>query len=262
MRRWLKALPLALALAALSIVATSCGSSNAQVRFVNAIQNTQVYDPSDISGALNVEFNGTTQFSDVTFPSASASTYKGVPAGSPTIEGIDNASSSTVVFTQASPVSLSAGQEYTMVATGLGGGNGSNVDLEAFPDSNTISAGNGNVEFRVINASYYGPYGGRGAVDVYIQPGPFTCGTQILGTQQISGLAYPNPSLYVTLPWNSGGGGWEVCVTAAGTLDQIVSWPLNFGSQNTEAIRTLVLTDVVNGNSMDTTLRVVLNDLN
>lgn len=40
MPRWLKALPLSLALEALGIVATSCGSSNqAQIRFVHAIQD-------------------------------------------------------------------------------------------------------------------------------------------------------------------------------------------------------------------------------
>ena len=274
MRRWMKALPLALALAALSIVATSCGSSNAQVRFVNAIQNTDTYDPTDITGALNVEFNGTTQFSDVAFPAASASTYRSVPPGSPTIEGLDSANTSTVVFTQTLPASLSAGQEYTMVATGLGGGNGSHVVLEAFPDSNTVVAGNGYVEFRVINASYYGASGTGGAVDVYILPGASDCSTLILGNRlEISNLAYPTSQYNSPSPTNSleFRGQWLGGVRYSdgnhrSNRQRVIP---NFGSQTTEAIRTLVLTDVANGSEMNTALIpgtqfpfLVLDDLN
>ena len=55
MLRLLKALPFTLAIAALSIVATSCSSSGTKARFVNAIQNTSQY-----GGFLDVEVNAHT----------------------------------------------------------------------------------------------------------------------------------------------------------------------------------------------------------
>ena len=66
MLRLLKALPLTLAIVAVSIVATSCSSNNGtKARFVNAIENTFQY-----GGALDVEVNGTQQFTNVQFGNA------------------------------------------------------------------------------------------------------------------------------------------------------------------------------------------------
>src|SRR5260370_12188965 len=94
MFRLLKALPLTLALAALSIFATSCGSSSsAQARFVNAIQNTVVY-----GNGLDVEVNGTKKFTGVTFPNPPASTYTSVAPGSDTLLGLQTATT-TQAFT-------------------------------------------------------------------------------------------------------------------------------------------------------------------
>jgi hypothetical protein len=246
MFRLLKALPLTFALAALSIFATSCGSSSsAQARFVNAIPNTAVY-----GGSLDVEVNGTKKFGPVTFPNASASTYTSVPSGNDTILGLQTGTT-TQVFSDTA--NLSSGKQYTLVATGFASGSGGFVALLSIPDTNTAPAA-GNVEFRVIDASPSGP----SAVDIYIEAEPFSGN---LTSPAISALAYTQTSSYVTIPWNSGGGGWVVFVTTAGSTTPIVSQTFNFGSQTTAAIRTLVLTDVANVSSMNQAF-LELNDLN
>ena len=247
MFRLLKALPLTLALAALSFFAASCGSgSSAHARFVNAIQNTAVY-----GNGLDVEVNGTKDFTDVTFPNASASTYTSIASGSDTILGVQTGTT-TQVFSDTT--SLSSGNQYTLVATGFASGSGGNVVLLSVSDNNTAPAA-GNVEFRVIDASPSGP----SAVDVYIEAEPFT--GNLTPPATISSLAYQAASSYVTIPWNSGGGGWVLFVTPAGSTTPIFSQTFNFGSQTTAAIRTLVLTDVANGNSMNQAF-LELNDLN
>jgi len=246
MFRLLKALPLTLALAALSFFAASCGSgSSAQARFVNAIQNTAVY-----GNGLDVEVNGTKIFTDVTFPNASASTYTSVTAGNDTILGLQTGTA-TQVFSDTA--NLSSGKQYTLVATGFASGSGGFVALLSIPDTNTAPAA-GNVEFRVIAASPTGP----SAVDIYIEAEPFSGN---LTSPAISALAYTQTSSYVTIPWNSGGGGWVVFVTTAGSTTPIFSQTFNFGSQTTAAIRTLVLTDVANGSSMNQAF-LELNDFN
>jgi hypothetical protein len=246
MSRWLKALPPTLALAALSIFATSCGSGgSAQARFVNAIPNTAVY-----GNALDVEVNGTKKFGPVTFPNASASTYTSVASGNDTILGLQTGTT-TQVFSDTT--NLSSGKQYTLVATGTASGSGGFVALLSISDINTAPAA-GNVEFRVINASP----SSLSAVDVYIEAEPFTGN---LTSPAISALAYTQASSYVTIPWNSGGGGWAVFVTPAGSTTPIFSQTFNFGGQTTTAIRTLVLTDVQGGGAMNQAF-LELNDLN
>jgi Domain of unknown function (DUF4397) len=245
MFRLLKTLPVTLALAALSISATGCGSSSsAQARFVNAIQNTANY-----GGSLDVEVNTTKEFSNVVFPNVSASTYTSVPSGSDTILGLQ-----TGTTTQVFPgtASLSSGKQYTLVATGFAGGSGGNVVFLSIPDTNTAPT-TGNVEFRVINASPSGPT----AVDVYIEPEPFNGGLQGLPIT-IQGLAYQQASSYVPLPYNSNTFGYVLYVTASGSTTPIFSQTIN---NPTGSIRTLVLTDVQNGNSMNQAF-LELSDLN
>ena len=153
MLRLLKALPLALAIAAVSIVATSCSSNNGtKARFVNAIQNTERYGAGN-GGALDVEVNGTQQFSDVQFQFASGSTYTPIPSGNVTFEGFESPGVATAVFSDAT--TLNNGTEYTMVATGYAGGAvggvGSHVVFLSLSDDNTLPV-NGTLNFRVINA--------------------------------------------------------------------------------------------------------------
>lgn len=252
MVRWLKVLPLAFAVVALSVIAISCNSSSnsAQVRFVNAVQNTSAY-----GSGLDVEINNTKVFTNIAFPNYSASTYKGAPAGGDTVIGLET-NTSTQVFSD--PAILNAGTQSTLVAAGFAGGQGVGVLVKAFTDTNTAPA-QGNVNFRVINASPSGPT----AVDVYIEQTPFS-GSLVEGTQQISNLAYGSASSYVTLPWNSDGSGWTIIVTVAGSTTPYNGFNFNTGNvggQSTEAIRTLVLTDVENGSSMSTNPNV-LSDLN
>src|ERR1019366_1352868 len=87
MSRCFKALPLALALAALSIVTVSCGSSSnvpAQVRFVNAIQDTAQYGT-----ALDIDVAGTKEFTDVPFPGFQPSSgYTKIVSGGSALQGI------------------------------------------------------------------------------------------------------------------------------------------------------------------------------
>jgi len=249
MVRWLKALPLALAIAALSIIAISCSSSNsAQVRFVHAIQD---------ASALDIEVNGTKVFTDVGFtefqPAPPA--YTSVPSGSDTVEGL--ATGSTTEAFSNSPVSLAAGTQYTMVATGFVT-SASSVVIMPLADNNTAPA-NGSVNFRVINASPNGP----SAVDVYIVPNP----PQGLGSKTFSGLSYNDPSAYtyVTLPYNSsipsGQPNYTMFVTTTGGGNQIFSQTITAVSASAGAIRTLVLTDRADGTSMNDGA-IVLNDLN
>jgi len=235
MSRLLKALPLALALAALSIFAASCGSSSpAQVRFVHAISD---------GPAMDVNVNGTAEFLSLSFLGVQPNQpgYTSVPSGSDTIQGFLTGTTTPVFSATAN---LSASQQYTLVATGFSqsGTNGSNVVLLSIPD-NIPAPPAGDVEFRVIHASPTGP----GTVDVYIELNPNT-GPGLPIT--IQGLAYTQASKYVSFTYNPNNvttpPGFTVYVTASGSLQPIISEAINPGTAG--AARTLVLTDVQNVN--------------
>jgi len=255
MLRLLKALPLTLALAALSIFATSCSTGTTQARFFNALPDTQDYGNT----GLDVNFNGTKEFTNVAFPSASASTYAAVPAGSVQIEGFETGGITTEVFDHT--LSLSAGKQYTVVATGSAA-NGGNAALLTPVDTNT-APGNGSVNFRVINASPSGPNGTQAAVDIYILPNPNPCSPGTSGcAPTMAALAYKSTSSYVTLPFSPVGSGWQMIVTVAGAPTPIINATIGgFGSASVGAICTLVLTDQANVQQMSTT-PVALQDLN
>ena len=254
MLRLLKALPLALAIAAVSIVATSCSSNNGtKARFVNAIQNTARY-----GGALDVEVNGTQQFTDVQFQTASASTYTPIPSGNVTFEGFEYPGVTTPVFTDST--TLSNGTEYTMVATGYAGGAavgaGSTVVFLSFSDDNTVPA-NGTLNFRVINASPNSPSG----VDIWIKPTPYPF-NPVTTPATIKDLAYQSSSGYVNVPYNSLNEGFTVFVYTTGGGTQLFNTNVNVsGGVNSAAVCTLVLTDNANGSTMSSFL-VQLDDNN
>jgi hypothetical protein len=241
MFRLLRALPLVLALAALSLFVSSCGSSNSsQIRFVHAIRD---------SGPLDVEVNSSKIFTDVTFFGYQPSSgYTKVSSGSVTVAGLTTGTT-TQVFS--STASLGSG-DFTLIATGTvnSGTNGSGVNLLSLPDTNTAPAA-GNVEFRVVNASQTG-----GTVDIYILANPVNGGIQPPAT--ISGLAYTQASGYITLPFNSNNSGYTMYVTSSGTTNPIFSQNLN---SPTSSIRTLVLTDVANSSGLNSAA-IELSDLN
>jgi hypothetical protein len=252
MLRLLKALPLTLAIAAVSIVATSCGSNNGtRARFVNAIQNTEQY-----GGALDVEVNGTQQFTGVPFQTASASTYIPIPSGNVTIEGFESPGVTSPVFTAST--TLSSGTEYTEVATGLAGGTGTNVVLLSLSDDNTLPE-DGTLNFRVINASYNSPPGG---VDIWIEPTPYPFSLQGV-KPTISALAYQSVSGYVNVSYNSNNNeGFTVFVYRAGGGTELFAAAVSVsGSVSSASVCTLVLTDNPNGSTMSSFL-TVLNDNN
>jgi len=257
MLRLFKVLPLTLAIAALCIVATSCGSNNTQARFVNAIQDTNDYGGTN--AALDIQVNNTKVFTGVGFGVASSSNYVGIPSGSDTIEGLES-NSTTQVFNEQN-IGLTSGKQYTMVATGFAtGSNGNNVIFLTPTDDNTEPA-NGTVNFRVINASPSGPNGGGAPVDVWIVPAPLT--GQLAEPATIPNVAYRSTSNYVPVPYNSGGGGFLVFVTVSGTTapTYITGQAISVGSVSNGSIRTLVLTDQANGNTMSSQA-LVLTDLN
>jgi len=246
MSRWLKSLPLTLALAALSIFAASCGgSSKAQVRFVHAIQD---------GAPMDIDINGTQEFTGVAFLGVQPNQpgYTSVPSGSDSIEGFLTGQAIVVGFNSTS-ISLNGSQKYTVVATGFVA-NSQNAVILSKPD-NIPSPPSGDVAFRVIHASPSGP----GSVDVYILMNPVTGPT---GNPTISGLAYEQASGYISLPDNPNNvtplPGFTLFVTASGGTQPIISEPINPPDR---AVRTLVLTDVQDGHSMNSTF-LELSDLN
>jgi hypothetical protein len=251
MSRLLKALPLVLPLAALGILAASCGSSHpTQARFVNAIPDTAQYGTG-----LDIEFNTTKIFSNVSFLSyLPSSGYTSVPAGNDTIEGLETGTTNEIFSVD---VTLNVASQYTLVATGFAT-NTSRVALISALDNNNPPA-TGKVEFRAINASPSGPMG----VDIYIVPvgssGPLT------PPATFTNLAYRSTSSYVNVPYNpsiNGAPNYTMFVTATGTTTPILlTQSLSAGTSSQGAIRTLVLTDQQNINQLNP-LAMVLNDLN
>jgi len=256
MLRLLKALPLTLAIAAVSIVATSCGSNNGtKARFVNAIENTLQY-----GGALDVEVNGTQQFSNVTFASP-GSTYIPIPSGNVTIEGFESPGVTTPVFTDST--TLSSGTEYTEVATGFAIGTGGQVALLSLSDDNSAPE-HGTLNFRVINAAYNASSSPNGSVDIWIEPTPYNFSLSQPAT--IRDLAYQSASGYVNVSYNPDAEGFTVFVNTVG-LGAEVGTPLILpyaisvnGSLSSASVCTLVLVDSPNSNSMSTP--ILLDDSN
>ena len=254
MSRLLKALPLTLALAVLTIVTASCGTSSApaQVRFVHAIQDAATLD-IDVTGPNTAS---TPEFTHLSFLDVQPAQpgHTSVPSGSDTVAGVLSGTN-TPVFT--STVGWGAGANYTVVATGFSktGKNGSNVVLLSIPD-NIPTPPSGDVEFRVINASPSVP-----KVDVYIELNPnIGPGLPIA----IQGLAYTQASNYLTFVFNPNNStpppGFTVYVTASGSTTPIYITE-NLSPSTAGAVRTLVLTDAPTGGTMNSTF-VELSDLN
>src|SRR6266446_3302061 len=177
MLRLLRALPLILALAALSTFATTCGSSSqSQVRVVHAIS---------AGLALDINVNTTKVFTNIAFGGVQPTppAYTKVASGRVTLEAVDTGTTTAVIANTSA--SLSGSSQYTVVLTGFR----NSTDINA-PTFHTITDNNaaptsGNVEFRIIDASPSSP----GTVDVYIVP-PGTDITPPSVQPQISGLIY------------------------------------------------------------------------
>jgi len=252
MSRLLQALSLTLALAALSIFAASCGSNGqARIRFVQAIQDASALD-IDVS---NSNVTPTQDFTNISFLGVQPNQpgYTSVPSGSDTLTGFLTGTT-TQVFSDT--VGWADGSQYTVIATGFSetGINGSNVVILSIPD-NIPTPPAGDVSFRVIHASPSGP----SAVDVYIELNP-SSGPGLPIT--IQSLAYTQASNYVSFAFNPNNDttppGYTVYVTASGSMKPIISEPIYPAAAG--AVRTLVLTDVQDGTTMNSTF-LELSDL-
>ena len=245
MFRLLKALSFSFALLALSILATNCGSNApAQVRFVHAMQD---------GAAMDININGKPAFTGISFRDVLPNQpgYTSVPSGHDTIQGF--LAGSTMVGFNSTTVSWNSGTDYTVVATGFVTCNNQpptcipkNATLLSKPDNNSPPPAN-NVAFRVIHASPSGP----SSVDVYILLEPSAGPT---GNPTISALAYTQASDYIVVPYNPNNvdnfPGYVVFLTAAGSTSPLFTGGEAINPAN-GAIRTLVLTDVQNGTSMN-----------
>jgi hypothetical protein len=239
MLRLLKVLPAALALVLLGLFAMSCGSGNsAQVRVVNAISDGPAFD---------IEVNTVKSFTDIAFQGVQPAppAYTGVTSGSDTIAVVDTGTTTQVFSNSAN---LNGGTQYTMLLSGYLNGTGLTAPAANVITDNNTAPATGNVEFRVINGSTT-----ANDVDVYIIPPDTGIGGL---TPQISGLLLGQASSYVSLNYSANG--YAIIVTPSGNqtpyVNQVYTPPTN-------AIRTIVLTDVTGG-GFPSEFPIVLNDLN
>lgn len=203
-RLWkLASLALGLSTFATVLLNTGCGSSNAQVRMMNAFVN----QPS-----LDMLIGSNKVATAVIYGAASG--YTSTSSGSNTLQ-IEDSGTNNVLVNQ--PINLSSGSDSTVLATGSG--------TVVLTDNNTAPS-SGNIEIRVINASQT-----LGTADVYIVPS----GTAITpGSPTFASLAYQAASGYKSLA----AGSYQVIFTQAGQAFQVInSNPLSFSAGQ---IRTVV----------------------
>ncbi|MGA3091229.1 MAG: DUF4397 domain-containing protein [Terriglobales bacterium] len=241
MSGWLKALPIALAVAALGIVSTSCNNGQAQIRMINAVPD---------SPALDIYINGAKIFPNLTFtevvPDSSPATYFTTPSGNATIQGYP-AGNDVTPTSPAGTVTFNRTWQYTIIAEGPENGDSPPLLLT---DNNTAPV-SGDVEFRVVNAA-----SGSGAgVDVYIVPSDVTDLTNY--TAQIRGLNNGQASDYQSITFAAIG--YNLIVTLSGSRAPYITVPFTLASGS---IRTVVLVDNVGGNNGMSQTPIVLNDLN
>jgi hypothetical protein len=251
MRSVLKVVLAVVALAALGILTVftvSCGSSQTQVRFVQAIWDTST------GAGLDIYFNNTRYFDDLQFLGhGPGSGYTAVPSGSDTIEGFPTGQTSNPSF-ENEDQSLSSGTEYTLVATG-NIINVNNVEIIKAADDNTEPA-DGTVNFRLIDASPDGP----ATIYAYLVPNPVVGNGCDQGTE-IS-LSYPSISGYQGLPYNSSGGYTLFLCNAEGGNPLFSGTNLGtIGGPSEGSIRTIILTDNSTGTYVSSS-PIILDDLN
>ena len=241
MLQGLKTLPLLFALTAASIFATSCGSSTAKLRIVQAIP--------DVTGgqALDIYIDGNKVAPGLAFQTPFPSSgYHSTSAGSRHVQVFLAGQTTGAIFD--GNVNLSSGSQYTLVLTGFSVGPNVGISAPLFTDSNTAPT-SGNVSVRVIHAapSWSTLFGN---MDVWIVGAPFSIG----GTAPtVSALGYTKASSYTSAP----AGTYEVIATQPGVpLGIITGGPFTFNSGN---VRTVVFVDAPTGGLFGTPL--VLNDV-
>ncbi len=239
----LKTLPLVLTLAVVSIFATSCGSSNANLRIVQAIPDVTAGQPLDIyldgsKAASSVGFGGT-------LPTTG---YQSTGAGSRHLQVFLAGQTTGALFD--GNITLASGNDYTTVLTGSSAS--SNIVATLFTDTNNPAPTAGNISVRIIHASptwnysYY-PNG----MDVWVVGAPYTIGGGTLPT--VGALGYTKASNYISAP----AGAYKVIATPPGLAAAlIIGGPYTFNSGD---IRTVIFIDAPGGGLGSSPL--VLNDL-
>ena len=244
MAGWLKALPIALAVAALSVITASCGANNgqAQVRMINAVADSQ---------PLDIFINGAKAFANLAFtgvmPNSSPATYAAVQAGGAAIRGFPTGNDVIPTSPQGT-VTLNGTSQYTMIAIGL---QASDAPPLLLLDNNTVPV-SGNVEFRIINVS---PSSSPNGVDVYIVPPTVNDLTNY--TPQLAGLGNGQTSNYQSMAFAANG--YHVIVTFNGSKTPYITEPFTLQSGS---IRTLVLVDNPGANNGTSQTPLILDDLN
>jgi len=237
MARWLNALPLTLALVALTVLTASCGSTNlAQVRVINAIPNA--------SSALDVDFNSNKAVTSLAFgsidpPQATPAVYMGLSSGIDTIEAFLAGQTINPVV-DSTTANLNSATNYTVLLAGF-------VPAPAaylIADTNK-APGAGIVQFRVINASASSTAQFPGGFDIYFLP----VGQSVSGTPQIPGLTLGQAGPgYINLNYLAS---YTVWVTPHNNTTPLFSatYP-----QATAQITTLVIIDQPGGAGVSSTM--------
>jgi hypothetical protein len=253
MLRWLKVLPLALAIVALGVVAISCNSGgNALVRVVNAIPN------NGANGATSVDVyvNGTKDFPNVMFqdayptPTNTGAQYLPVPSGSDTIQAYDLDETTGSIFGNGGITeNLSASTQYTALLAGFVIPSGP-PQVYLITDNNSAPT-TGDLNIRVINGSATSTaYGG---IDVAV----YQSGIQNIPTPQISALGIGQASMQSNLTYESE---YAVQVFYHGQQNaQIQNYAF---STATGSVTTVVIFDAAGGGGGLSLTPLVMTDLN
>lgn len=184
MLRLLKALPFALALAALSLFATSCGSGgSAAVRFINTIPDNGINGsiPLDIYFNNNLTSTSPLAVNTVQPAISTPAKYLNVPSGNDTIVAYDTGTKSNPVVSSNAETGLSSSNnnsvQYTLLFAGYSDGP---PNLYVISDNNTPPSAN-TIKLRVIDGS---AFEGANGLDVYV----YQTGTLPPATPQFSNL--------------------------------------------------------------------------
>jgi hypothetical protein len=251
MLRWLKVVPLALAIVALGVVAISCNSGgNALVRVVNAIPN------NGANGATTVDVyvNGTKDYPNLAFgnayptPTNTGAQYLPVPSGSDTIQAYDyNETTGSIFGNGGITENLSASTQYTAL---LGGFLGGPPQVYLITDNNTAPT-TGDINIRVINGSATSTaYGG---IDVAV----YQSGIVNIPSPEISGLGLGQASMQSNLTFAS-----EYAVQVFYHDIQAAQIPQYTFSTVTGSVTTVVIFDQAGGNGGLSQFPLVMTDLN
>ncbi len=246
MARYCKALPLTLALMALSVAMTlitiGCTSNGtANVRVINAIP--------DASSALDVDFNGGKTVTDLAFGAvnpapATPATYFDAIAGPVSVEAFLTGQTKTPVV-DLTRTTLNGGSYYTVLLAGFSASPAAYLISDENIDTPLTS---GLVKFRVINASASSSLQYPSGFDIYIVP----AGQPITGIPAISGLTLGQIGLggYITFNYSPE---YSVWLTAHNNTLPLFNPPATFAQSNPQ-VTTLVIVDEPGGTSLSPTM--------